>query len=334
MFLSIILPGFLLLATAAALGPSTSLRGVAAVRALAGAIFLAFVAQHYAAAAAPVIPHVEYRNIIPYLERLAGRFTERDLVIMESRNAEGDIHVLGLPLAYIYAKPVLVLNSPKPDLLRFRYFLEDALKKYDRVFFVGTGGTSLLSREIVATPTDSDRVQVDEFEVTLDRLPRQPRRKEFDYGVYQLTVGRSLEGPFTLDVGLRDDLHVLRFHAKERSEDRTIRWTQRGSEVSVAGLDGRERAVTLVMSDGGRPGTAVPARVRVLFNGTWIGEATVGAGFQPYVFAIPADLAAAAAKDVLPATLRLESTVWSPADTSGARDTRQLGVMLDTVTVR
>jgi hypothetical protein len=175
---------------------------------------------------------------------------------------------------------------------------------------------------------------VDEFEVTLDRLPRRSRRKEFDYGVYQLTLGRSAHGPFTLDVGFRDDLHVVRFHAKERSDDRTFRWTQRASEVAVSGMDGSERAVTLVMSDGGRPASAVPARVRVLFNGVLLGETLVGAGFQPYVFAIPPELAAKAAADVLPAMLRLESTVWSPRDTAGADDTRQLGVMLDTVTVR
>jgi hypothetical protein len=60
----------------------------------------------------------------------------------------------------------------------------------------------------------------------------------------------------------------------------------------------------------------------------------VGAGFEPYVFAIPAELAAAAAVAVLPATLRLESTTWSPAGAAGTGDTRQLGVMLDTVTVR
>jgi hypothetical protein len=44
------------------------------------------------------------------------------------------------------------------------------LRKYPRVFFVGTGGTTLLSRQIVATPVDSDRVQIDEFEVTTDTL--------------------------------------------------------------------------------------------------------------------------------------------------------------------
>ena len=44
---------------------------------------------------------------------------DRDLLVVESRNAS-DTHVLALPLAYIYARNVLVLNSPKPDKTRVR----------------------------------------------------------------------------------------------------------------------------------------------------------------------------------------------------------------------
>jgi hypothetical protein len=328
-FVPIILPGAIVLACRALFGRSPGV-----VRAVAAIALVAVVGNRYAAAAAPVLPHIEYRGMIPYIERLAGRFTDRDLVIMESRNSGSDIHVLGLPLAYIYAKHVLVLRSPKPDRLRLQAFVEDALKRYDRVFYVGTGGTTLLTRELMATPVASDRVQVEEFEVTTDRLPSVPRRKEFDYGVYQLTIGQQARGPFTLDVGLRDDLHVLRFHAKEENDGRTVRWTGSFAEVAVSGLSGAERTVILVMSDGGRPATAGPARVKVLFDGELLGEVVVaGREFKPYEFAMPPALAEAAGKADEPATLRLESTVWSPAATGG-RDTRQLGVMLDTVTVR
>jgi hypothetical protein len=346
-FLPIILPGALIFAAFAAMGPIAGrLRGRALVRAAAGVVFLAIVAQQYLTAAAPVMAHVEYRHMIPYVERLAARFTARDLVIMESRDAGSDIHVLGVPLAYIYDKVVLVLNSAAPDRVIFRAFLEDALTKYDRVFYVGTGGTTLLSRQIVATPVDSDRVQIDEFEVTSETtatdgsritnatLPVTVRQKEFDYGVYRLTIGQSAAGPFTLDIGVRDDLHVRRFHAKEPSEGRTIRWTQDASELALSGISGGEREVTLVMSDGGRPANVTPARVRVLFDGALIGETDVRAGFHPYVFAIPAALAEAAAGREEPATLRIESTVWSPRTALGVPDNRELGVMVDQVIVR
>ncbi len=51
------------------------------------------------------------------------RSGDRDLLVVESRNAS-DTHVLALPLAYIYARNVLVLNSPKPDKTAFAGFLD------------------------------------------------------------------------------------------------------------------------------------------------------------------------------------------------------------------
>lgn len=334
-FLPVILPGMLILGSAALLGPWPMPRTrMALARVVGGLAVLLFVASGYLTAAAPLMPHVEYRNIIPYVERLAGQFTDRDLIIVESRNTGSDLHTVAVPLAYIYDKRVLALHSVVPDPQQLRGFVQYALRSYDRVLFMGTGGTNLLSRELQATPIGSDRVQIDEFEVTTDRLPREVRQKEFDYGIYQLTLGGGSSEPFTLDVGDRDDLHVVRFHAKESTEGRMIRWTQDRSEIAVTGLTGTERNVTLTMSDGGRPAGAAAARVEVLFNGTSLGSVDVGAGFRDYTFQIPAALAAAAAQVSAPATLRLESTVWSPRALLNVPDGRELGVMLDKVTVR
>jgi hypothetical protein len=333
-FIAVILPGALVVGCAAAMPRPGDPRWRKLLHGCLGAVLLAAAGVTYARAAASVIPHVEYRNMIPYVEALASRFGPRDLVIMESRNSGSDIHVLGTPLAYIYAKHVVLLRSPKPDLVVFREFLRDALQKYERVFFVGTGGTALLSRHISATPVASDSVQIDEFEVTTDRLPTVVRHKEFDYGVYRMTLGTALAEPFSLDIGERDDLHVVRFHAKERSGDRTIRWTQDSSEIAVSGMTGRERLVTLVMSAGGRPSTVPPAQVEVFVGETSLGVVTVVEGFQEYRFAIPPELAAAAAQGDEPAALRLVSTMWSPQAAFGVADSRELGVMLDRVSVR
>lgn len=334
-FLPVILPGLLILGSAALLGPWPIPRTrLALARVVGGLAVLLFAASGYLAAAAPLVPHVEYRNIIPYVERLAGQFTERDLIIVESRDTGSDLHTVAVPLAYIYAKRVLVLHSVIPDPQQLRGFVQYALRSYDRVLFVGTGGTSLLSRELQATPIASDRVQIDEFEVTTDRLPRDVHHKEFDYGIYELTLDVGYTGPFILDVGDRDDLHVVRFHAKEPTEGRMIRWTQDRSEVAVTGLGGAEREVVLTMSDGGRPRAAVPARVEVYFNGTSLGAADVTPGFREYRFALPASLADAASQADAPATLRLVSTLWSPRALLNVPDNRELGVMLDKVTVR
>jgi hypothetical protein len=336
-FLPVILPMALLLAAAAAMGPWGAGRPrLQALRMACGAILLAVLGAQYAIASAPLVRHVEYAGAIPYLERLASRFTERDLILVEARDAS-DLFVLATPLAYIYARPVLVLASAVPDPPRFRAFLGDAQRRYDRVFFLGGGGTELLSRDISATPVGGDTIQVPEYdERPWNEYPDRVDMKEFDYSIYLLATDVAEPGPFVLDVGFQDDLHVLRFHAKERDETvgRTVRWTGPQSFVSVTGLVGDEREVVLLMHDGGRPAGAPQARVEVFFDEVPLGTIDVGAGFRTYRLALPAEVVEQAADRAAPTRLRMLSTTWVPAEILGGSDTRELGVMLDRVEIR
>ena len=63
---------------------------------------IAVLAVQFWMRSAPLFGHVEYAGVIPRLEKLAQTFGDKDLVIVESRDAS-DVHVLALPLAYIYA---------------------------------------------------------------------------------------------------------------------------------------------------------------------------------------------------------------------------------------
>jgi hypothetical protein len=334
-FVPVILPGILLLASRALVGPADQRwRGRSLVRIAAGACLAGLVAVQFLAAARPVRSHVEYAGAIPAVERLASSFGERDLVIVESRDTGSDVHTLALPLAYIYARNVLVLASAKPDKLMLRTFLEDAERRYERVLFLGGGGTDLLSRRIVATPVGSEQVRVPEYESLYNAYPRGVRRKDFDYGVFQLALGELAAGGFSLDVGREDELNVVRFFDKETTEGRTVRWTRATSYVAVPGLSGAERELVLVMHDGGRVKAAGPARVDVFFDRTPIATLDVASGFRPYRVALPFDLVRRAAKRDDPAELTLVSTVWRPRDFLGGSDDRPLGVMVDRVEIR
>jgi hypothetical protein len=335
-FVPVILPGALLLAAAAAVGPITGpLRGWRLARPAIGMLFLALLGQRYVAAAQPVMGHVEYAGIVSYVRNLASRFGDHDLVVVESRNVSGsDTHVIALPLAYIFERNVLLLSSPRPDTLKLEAFLADARSRYEHVYFVGGGGTDLLSRNITAIPVADERVKVPEYDSPWNAYPEGIRRKDFDYSVYELVLGATSATGFSLDVGYRDDLNVVRFHAKETSDGRTVRWTGPQSFVAVTGLTGRERTLSLVMHDGGRPPQAPPARVTVYFNDTLVGTADVLPGFRTYDFALPPDAVARAAGMSAPAQLRLVSSTWNPKKLLGSQDDRDLGVMVDRVEVR
>lgn len=334
-FLPVILPGTLLFASAAVFGPSTPEHRRTVRRAAAAILFMGAIGWQYVRAAAPVAAHVEYKGAIRQVDRLAGLFTPRDLILVESRNAGSDFHVLALPLAYEHGLQVLVLDSPKPDRRRLEAFLAGALGRYDRVLFIGGGGTDLLSRRIGATPVAFTPLMVPEFETTTwNERPAVAREKDLGYSVFQLTLDAAARTGFSLDVGYLDDLNVVRFFAREVSEGRTFRWTGRQSFIAATGLTGGERELELVLHDGGRPAAAPPATVEVFFNETPLGSIRVGSGFQTYRLALPAEAARLAAQSDDPAQIRLVSSVWSPRDViAGSGDTRNLGVMLDRVAI-
>ena len=297
------------------------------------AVFLGLVGWRLVAASRPVLDHVEYAGVISRLEGLARQFGDEDLVLVEPRWSS-DMHVLALPLAYIYARNVLVLNTPRPDKARFREFLVWAKTRYRRVFFMGGGGADLLSRSISAEPVTGERFQIPEYESLVNAWPTRPRFKEFDFSVYRLEPSARAVPFRAIDVGAGDDLTVWRFHAKQRMEAVTYRWSKDASYIALPGLPPAVRTVTIWMSNGGRPSTLPPLTVSLSLNDQPLGEVIVPQGFRPYVFEIPAELAARMAASDDPAVLKVACATWNPRAALGWPDDRDLGVMVDRVEVQ
>ena len=267
--------------------------------------------------------------------RPRGQGHDRDLLVVESRNAS-DTHVLALPLAYIYARNVLVLNSPRPDKTVVAAFLDWARTRYDRVLFMGGGGTDLLSPAWRARPIASDRFHVPEYDAPADAYPRFVRQKEFDYSLYELMAPDAGAGTeaFDLDVGVNDDLHVVRFYAKEQSEGRSFRWSRWRSLVALTGIRPDSREVVLWLSDGGRPPAVERADVTVALDNEVLGTVRVATGFQPYALPIPPELAKRLSSSGRSIELTLTTSVWKPELVLGTSDDRELGVMVDRVSVK
>lgn len=293
-------------------------------------LVLALVAWGLWTATARVRPHVEYAGVIPRLEALASRFSPEDLVIVESRNAS-DLHVLALPLAYVYDTRVLVLNSPKPDKTAFETLLGWARGRFRDVYFIGGGGTDLLSREVAVEAVASDRFQIPEYESVRNGYPTGVRYKEFDFGIYRFVAAGQGDGTLAIDVGEQDDLQVVRFHAKERDARGTYRWTRALSYLSLVDVPPDTRALVLWMDDGGRPAAAGPATVELQVGETSLGSVVVRGSIQPYRFPIPPEVAQAISSSRDAVTVRVRTATWRPREVLKAGDDRELGVMVDRV---
>jgi hypothetical protein len=285
----------------------------------------------------PILSHVEYAGLDAHLASLAGRIGPRDLLVVESRRADSDLHVLALPLAYMYGRHVLVLDGVRPDKRMLEGFVRWAAAHYDRTLFLGAGGTDLLTRRITAEPIASERFQIPEYESAKNAYPTGVRRKEFDFGLYRLVAaGDRPPGPIDLTIGSLDDLNVVRFFAKEQHArtGELFRWTKNDAAIMLLGMAPDARTVTVWMSSGGRPRTAPAPVVTVAVAGRVVGTATPVDDVRPYTFDLPPDVVEEAARNLDPVPLTLNVSTWNPHDLLGAADTRNLGVMVTRAAVR
>ena len=338
-FIAVILPSALLFVGAVAFSDVRLAAGffkrreVRMLRYALGLVAVLLLGRHFLDATQPILRHVEYAGLIPRLEQLASTIGDDDLAVVESR-AGSDVHVLALPLAYIYARHVLVLAETTPDKAVFREFLTWAHARYRRVFFIGGGGTELLSRTMTVRAIRGERFQIPEYESVRNAYPTKVRFKEFDLGVYEFLPTPAPTDGFDLDVGTADDLYVRRFHAKEQSSGGfSFRWTRDVSYVSIVGAHASCQRLTVWLSGSGRPPGAGEATVDMFLNNRPLGTVTAGTALAPYRFSIPPDLAASLERSEDAAQLRLVSRTWSPRRLLGVADDRELGVMLDRVTL-
>ena len=340
-FLPVVLPSACLLIGAVVsaplairLPPTIDRRPVRAGLLAAGLALFVAVAIPFVSTAAPLFNHVEYAGVIPRVEALATRFEDSDLVLVEARDAS-DLHTLANPLAYIYARRVLVFHSASPDKTALLEFLTWARGQHRKVFFLGGKRSQLLSRSVEAIPVALELFRIPEYERSYPALPREVRLKEFDFGVYELIPRTTTSSSFELDVGTMDELYVQQFHDKETQSGRslTFRWTSASSSVLIPTVSGQTRTLTVWLNAGARPPTADRPDIDAYINDTFLGTATPNANFQPYQFEIPAGVASDIEGTEEPAVFRLEGPTWSPGALLGSDDTRELGVMVDRVTL-
>jgi hypothetical protein len=343
-FLDVILPAALLFISAAALLPLSrafarawaSNRRIMTARSAVGLCIVGLLGRQYISAAEPLRQHIEYAGLISRIEQLASRFGDEDLLVIEARTAS-DLHALALPLSYVYARHVLVLDSPRPDKAAFAKFLASARRRYKNVYFMGAGGTDLLAPGVAVEVVESERFLVPEYETTAhDVYPRTSLRKPFAFTIYRFVDAQPDSESFSADIGDTDDLHVVQFHVKERlgHGDVSFRWTQDLSYLLIPRIDRTTHELVLRLSNGGRPPRLAPARVIVYLENHQLGDVQPTDRFEDYSFPIPAGLAAELAQRSTASEVRLHSSTWIPRDVLGGSDRRILGVMLDRAEVR
>ena len=282
----------------------------------------------------PILGYVEYAGVIPQLEALDAELKDNDLLLVDNRN-RSDLHTLAIPLHYVYGNDAVMLTEAVPPQPTFDTFLSWAWSRYERVLFAGGGGSQVISPKTAAVPLRSNSFFIPEYARTYPDVPREIKQKRFDLALYELIPRRTAAPTFDLDIGSADDLHVLRFYAKETSDggQRTFRWTAGMSRIIVPLVRPDMRRVTVWLSSGERPPELATPMVTVSLNGEPLGVVPATLEFSPHEFPIAPGLAEGVSGTDSVVDLTIVTSAWTPADFGESADTRALGVMVDRVLI-
>ena len=229
---------------------------------LAPLAVLAFVGWTFVAATRPILDHVEYAGLIPAVERLAGQFGDRDLVLVEPRillrrACAGD--AAGLRLRTQRAAVLLAAPGPRREVGRFLSWAGRDVRP----------GVPARGRRLHLASSQHrrrrrcgiERFSIPEYESARNAYPREVRQKKFDLYLYRLRVQRDQALPpvLDLDIGGFDDPWVLpHVHAPGAGRRHVSVAAAIGRSSSLPACPASARAIVLRAGDGGRP--ARPAR--------------------------------------------------------------------------
>ena len=235
------------------------------------------------------------------------------------------MHVLALPLAYIYARQRAgAAVRARPDKAMFAAFLDWARTRYRRVLFIGGGGTDLLSHWYGVRAARERAFQVPEYEAPLDAYPRFVRAEGIR--LRRLRVHRRRRSPDAASISTSasdDDLHVAAVPRQGTADGHTFRWTRATSYVVDHRLH-RRAARGDAVDEQRRPArpaappasvTRVPARTAARHG------ARSANGFAPYTLADSAGARRPGGRAASRSSCGSSTTVWNPHD--GARHARR-----------
>jgi hypothetical protein len=177
--------------------------------------------------------------------------------------------------------------------------------------------------------------------LTLERsylhFPRQVLRERLSLDMYELLplAGDASQSQafraLRVDVGSSDFFNLSAgWHGKERLPNgTTVRWTSEAAQFDlsspeVGSGDVRLRLQMAASAESGR----APAEVRLRYGASVIARWQVGTTFAAYEATLPASVLGDG-----PLTLWLETDTWNPAALGLSADARDLGVMVDWISV-
>jgi hypothetical protein len=279
-----------------------------------------------------VVRQVDHRGLLDQFTRWAESLPPDAVIIFDDERPVSTGATIGTPLHYLFGHTVLDLQE---EHLTERT-LDDLLHAWlaqDRpvILAVGDRGARQPFANWPLTPLPGLRLESRVLESSYYHFPRQVQSSVLRLELYQLLPASSRAATtLQIDVGSSDFFYLGEgWHGKEQlAGGLTMRWTSGAAQFDLPLLgDDDELYLRFELAASASPGHT-PTEVRLRTGETIVARWQVGVTFEEYEATLP--LAALQGDSV---ALWLETDAWIPAALGINADSRELGVMVDWISV-
>jgi len=284
-------------------------------------------------AARTVVRQVDYRGLLAQLEPWAEALDPDAVILFDDDQPVSTGATVGTPLRYLFDYTVFDLQETYLTAETWEELVHTWQAQGRPVLIaVGPQGVrepfaqwSLASLPVLWLDTTV-------LESSYYKFPQQVLRTTLSLELYELLPAASdAVYPLRIDVGSDDFFYLGEgWHGKERLPgDTTMRWTSDAAEINLpaGAIEDDDAQLRFQMAASAHAGQA-PTEVRLRYGTQIVALWQVGTDFAAYEATLPAS----ALQDG-PLSLWLETDAWSPAALGLGADARDLGVMVDWISV-
>lgn len=281
-----------------------------------------------------VLPRSDFTGAVAQLTAFHDLLEPEALIIISEPPEALFADRVGTPLRFLWGHDVATIRSNGPELAAFvQEMTAYAAERRRPLQFIAIDPIPMAVRQMFALkPVAMFPLKLDMLQNTFTGYPAQRQTIYYGIEIYNVAPAAVLETAvpsWYIDVGTLDAAYIESgFYPKEPLPgDITMRWTKEEAILALP-LNGTAPLTISLNAKIFRPEGVPPTPVTVWLDGREIGQFTPDATWQTYTFT-----GQPASADGL-SRLRLVSETFNPAALGVNADGRELGFLLDWVTIK
>lgn len=275
---------------------------------------------------------IEFRGMTAQLEALVQRLEPDAVLLFDDAATTGVGVTIGAPLQYLYGLTAFDLQEDKLDHKSLKAAI-DVWQEDERPVYWVEGSVPVIGifPQVHFAPDFGVWIRAPYLEQSYFHFPTERVEYQVPLEFYKLAAKTDCVFPARLDIGTLDTMYIHSgFYDKEWLGERSLRWTDGMGTLTLPCLppDVPDRVQLTLTAAGMRAGGAPPATVSLSIDGVALGEWVFGAEFSDTSFPVPGELLRGDGH-----VLEIRSDTWVPQASNAGADSRQLGVLVDYITL-